>query len=68
MIAAARLVSNAFRNEDLIFNGYALLVVTLCGIVVWRFVMYRRRIIDSCDIETPLATAPTPTQGSDHEL
>jgi hypothetical protein len=68
VIAAARLVSNAFRDDDVVFNGFALVVVTLCALVVWRFVAYRRRITDFANFSFPPVIDPPTKQGCEHDI
>jgi hypothetical protein len=54
LIVAAQQVSTALRDDDIIFNGFALVTVALCGLVVWRFVVYRRRVMESRYANMPL--------------
>jgi hypothetical protein len=51
IIALGRLLTEGFRNDDIIFGGYALVVLTLCGLVIWRFIAYRRRVTFSTKID-----------------
>jgi hypothetical protein len=57
LLVVGRLVAEVIHDEGVIFGGYALVVVALCGLVLWRFIAYRQRI-------TIPATSSPPSESS----
>jgi hypothetical protein len=61
-IALWRFLLGVSRGDDIFFDAYALIVVMLCGAVIWRFAVYRRRALKLGTIATPIGTGTTTTQ------
>jgi hypothetical protein len=67
VIAVVRFLLGSLRADDLIFQTYAFVVVTLSAAVIWRFAAYRRRVLNLSSTSKPFGTGTTTSQDGDHE-